>query len=201
MVMNSYFANRSALDESCSEPLSAWAERDLRARFVLDDDLRITWKNAAARLFIDDVDLFIAETGTLNLRGIRQREVFRNFIRSSGAKITSLCLPFSENDHLLCTAINLINGGRPRATGLTLRKASSTMSIGAANLEAAFQLTPSERRVVETLFSGSTAEEIGKGLRLSVGTIRVHIRHIYEKLDVCSREAMFNKLIPFMLVR
>lgn len=102
---------------------------------------------------------------------------------------------------VLCTAINLIDSEHDRATGLTLRRASDAVSVGVSNLEAAFQLTRSERNVIETLFAGQTAEQIGESQKLSVGTVRVHIRHIYEKLNVSSREAMFHKLIPFMLVR
>nr|WP_233150837.1 helix-turn-helix transcriptional regulator [Sphingomonas sp. BT553] len=52
-----------------------------------------------------------------------------------------------------------------------------------------------ERRILECLVSGNTANEVSWLLMISLGTVRVHIRHIYEKLDVSSREGLFNKVL------
>ena len=190
----------AVLNRDIFDPIAVWAERDLRARLILDDDLGVTWRNAAAVELIDEVDVF-SIGDSLTPFNSRQRDAFREFIRASDREVSSLCIPSSDNDHILCTAVSLGGDRRSRATGVTLRKASGTAAIGTATLETAFSLTPSERKIVETLFNGQTAEQIGTGLHLSVGTVRVHIRHIYEKLAVCSREAMFHKLMPFMLVR
>lgn len=180
-----------------TKSLSIWAEREKCARFILDDHLSIVWSNEAAAYFCERVDLFRVRSRVLRISELKHRENFSRFIRTSTQQQSSLCLSNTQEDHILCVAINLINGGRQRTTGVTLRQASSSIRLDTTSILVAFQLTPSEQRIVETLFAGFTAEEVSDSLGLCIGTIRVHIRHIYGKLDVCSREAMFHKLRPF----
>ncbi|MDB5702772.1 MAG: hypothetical protein JWL66_2971 [Sphingomonadales bacterium] len=183
------------------DSLSVWATRDLRARLVLDDKLIITWQNPAASRFFDEVSGgFAISSQRIRFEDSDLSHYFGRFVRSSKAQISTLCMPSKSGDYILCTAIFLRNSGSSRETGITLRRASETCSMGAANLQAAFGFTPSERQVVERLFAGQTAEQTGNRMQLSVGTVRAHIRHIYEKLDVSSREGLFNKLMPFMLL-
>jgi DNA-binding CsgD family transcriptional regulator len=184
------------------DPLFVWANRDVRARIVIGDDLSITWQNPAASHFLEgQIDIFAVHGRSIKLKSPGLNRHFADFIRSSGSEVTTLCLALSDSDYVLCTATNLIDDSQRRRTGVTLRRASETISVGAANLQAAFGFTPGERQVVERLFAGQTAEQTGDRLRLSVGTIRAHIRNIYEKLGVSSREALFSKLMPFMLLR
>ena len=193
--------DQSLPSESISNPLFIWAELDSRARLVVDDGLNVLWQNTAAPQFIEEAQIFKIDLGSISVRYPRQHALFVDFVRASGKEVSSLCLPCPDDDHVLCTAISLANDPHACRTGLTLRRASRATVVGAAFLESVFQLTPAERKVVEKLFAGCTAEEIGDGFHLSIGTIRVHIRHIYDKLNVCSREAMFRKILPFMLVR
>lgn len=179
--------------------ISNWADTDLRARFIVDDDLSITWQNTAASRLLASVDIFRTGTSALLLQDNRQRATFRRFIRSSGNTISRLCIACAKQDHLLLTAVVVTGSDSPRRIGLTVHSANSVVSVGAGTLESAFRLTPSECRVVETLFAGNTPEQIGGRLHLSVGTVRVHIKHLYEKLNVRSREAMFHKVLPFMI--
>jgi len=51
----------------------------------------------------------------------------------------------------------------------------------------AYTLTPRERDVLLELARSSTYEEVGENLRMSINTVRTHVRTIYEKLDACSR--------------
>jgi LuxR family maltose regulon positive regulatory protein len=48
-------------------------------------------------------------------------------------------------------------------------------------------LSPAERRVLGYLPTLLSLREIGNELYLSVNTIKVHVRHIYAKLEVHSR--------------
>jgi DNA-binding NarL/FixJ family response regulator len=58
-----------------------------------------------------------------------------------------------------------------------------------ARLEPLMQLTPSERKVLYHLTSGSSASEIAGLLVVSIATVRSHIRSILRKLDVGSQLA------------
>jgi DNA-binding CsgD family transcriptional regulator len=53
--------------------------------------------------------------------------------------------------------------------------------------------------VLLQMIDGRTADEIAGDLAVSVETTRSHIRSIYGKLNVSSREAMFRRIQPFLL--
>lgn len=180
------------------DPLSIWAERDDRARLVIGDDLGIRWRNRAATRFIEESRLFNLFRDRLAPRDGRWAQPFQQFVRSSGAEVSAFCLPCPSNERVLCTALSLGDDANGRTTGLTMRYAAGAAPLHGAAVQSAFHLTLSERRVVEMMFAGRTAEEVGLALGVAIGTIRVHIRHIYEKLSVGSREAMFHRLAPFL---
>jgi DNA-binding NarL/FixJ family response regulator len=54
-------------------------------------------------------------------------------------------------------------------------------------VDPAAELTPREREILELLVQGFRYREIGARLGISLDTVRTHIRHIYEKLQVRSR--------------
>lgn len=59
---------------------------------------------------------------------------------------------------------------------------------------AIFGLTPSESRTLDGLVSGQRADELARASSVSIETVRTHIRRIYNKLGVNSREQMIAKI-------
>jgi len=59
----------------------------------------------------------------------------------------------------------------------------------------AAELTPREREILELLVEGFRYREIGERLGITLDTVRTHIRHIYEKLQVRSRTAATAKFL------
>ncbi len=57
-------------------------------------------------------------------------------------------------------------------------------------------LTIKEREVVDGLAAGLMYKEIADKGGISIGTVRVHIRNIYEKLQVSSRHEAVKKVYP-----
>jgi predicted ATPase/class 3 adenylate cyclase/DNA-binding CsgD family transcriptional regulator len=68
-----------------------------------------------------------------------------------------------------------------------LRRARGTRKRPAAGWES---LTPTELRVVELAAQGLTNPEIGKRMFISRGTAKIHLSHIYAKLDVRNRSEL-----------
>jgi DNA-binding NarL/FixJ family response regulator len=73
---------------------------------------------------------------------------------------------------------------RPRAT---VARPQSEVEPAAKRLPQSETLSPAERRVLRYLPTVLSLREIGDELYLSVNTIKVHVRHIYAKLEVHSR--------------
>ncbi|WP_445721291.1 response regulator transcription factor, partial [Flavobacterium sp.] len=55
------------------------------------------------------------------------------------------------------------------------------------------QLSVRENEVLNLLSKGKSYASIAEELFLSVNTIKTHVRNIYEKLQVSSREELMNK--------
>jgi DNA-binding NarL/FixJ family response regulator len=51
-------------------------------------------------------------------------------------------------------------------------------------------LTTRERQIVLVLSKGATNREIGRRLRVTEGTVKVHLHHIYRKLGIPNRTTL-----------
>jgi two-component system nitrate/nitrite response regulator NarL len=51
-------------------------------------------------------------------------------------------------------------------------------------------LTDRERQIMRLVSEGLSNKEIGRRLSLTDGTIKVHLHHIFQKLEVCNRTAL-----------
>lgn len=50
-------------------------------------------------------------------------------------------------------------------------------------------LSPRERQILSLVAEGNTTPQIGKALHVSPATVKTHLQHIFEKLDVSDRAA------------
>jgi DNA-binding NarL/FixJ family response regulator len=58
-----------------------------------------------------------------------------------------------------------------------------------------YSLTPRERQIAELICRGFRNGDIAADLRITVGTIKTHIRNIYRKTSVRSKIAMLLKFV------
>ena len=56
-----------------------------------------------------------------------------------------------------------------------------------------FALTPREGEILGMLLQGRSGPYIAEDLYLSKSTVKTHIRHIYDKLDISSRQQLIDK--------
>jgi DNA-binding NarL/FixJ family response regulator len=61
-------------------------------------------------------------------------------------------------------------------------------------------LTPRETQVMRTLTTGKSNKEIGSALDISESTVKVHVTHILEKLNVTGRTEAINVALKRGLV-
>ena len=87
-----------------------------------------------------------------------------------------------------------MHGGAPM-TGQIARKVIGVFRKPAVTVASEARLTRREEEILELIAKGYANKEIASRLGISVETVRPHIRHIYEKLQVHSRaEAIALKL-------
>jgi DNA-binding NarL/FixJ family response regulator len=83
---------------------------------------------------------------------------------------------------------------RGGASALEQRARTELAAAGArprrAVLSGLDSLTPSERRVAEVAAKGLTTRQIAETLYVSPKTVEYHLRHIYQKLDIASRQEL-----------
>jgi DNA-binding CsgD family transcriptional regulator len=179
-------------------PLASWLNAERRGRMILTADLALNWCNHAARKLIGQRQGLVLRGGYLRLCDPAEQKRFEDFIRSADDQLSVLCLPDDDGeDHLVTTAIRL---PQTSLVGVTAFRAWHDVEYLWADLHHAFGLTRSEQEICRSLGGGLTADAVADKLQTSVKTVRTHIRHVYSKLGVCSREELFHKLMPYMIV-
>jgi DNA-binding CsgD family transcriptional regulator len=184
-----------------SEPsrwLRAWADGDLVPRAVVALDGRALWTNVAAVDLLErDPDLSVSQ-GVVGPRDPRLRSPFLQFLRSVGEVARAHHVRRAGGDSHLILIGRQLRDRNEVAVRLTFRD-TARLPRGLPDFGQVFQLTRSEAAVVGRMLDGATAEEVATALAISVETVRTHIRNVYGKIEVNSREALFRKLAPYVL--
>lgn len=106
--------------------------------------------------------------------------------RSLQAGATGYVLKKTRPDQLVRDIETLFHGGSPMSTGIA-RRVVETFHAPPAPSAALEPLTAREQEILALLAKGYRYREIADRLTISLDTVRTHIRHVYEKLQVRSR--------------
>jgi len=172
-----------------------WLQRDSGARAMVDDGLMLLWSNAAAHaIFTARRDIEVRQ-GFLAPIDRGQQDGLYDFIEAATDKLSTWCVERASRDGCLLLRARRVG----RVIGLCLVEAGEDFRPTYHDLDKAFGLTISENRVLLDLLGGNEAEALAKMHGVSVETTRTHIRNIYSKLGVTSRERLFFKVQPFRI--
>jgi DNA-binding CsgD family transcriptional regulator len=191
-------------DAQVAAPFSAlalnWLETEPAPLLICTDGLALVWMNAAARAALArGGDLEVKDGAVMTRERAHQAELC-DFVKECGPRLSTLALPGRDGDgHLLLRGRRVNAGNGDSAVGLTFLHSGPGFAARHADIDRAYQLTPSEHRILLKMIDGMNAEAIAAAMELSIETVRSHIRHIYIKMGVASREAMFAKIQPFRL--
>lgn len=87
---------------------------------------------------------------------------------------------------------DLLAGGSPMSNSIA-RKVVESFNEQKGTADDPYHLSPKENEILDLLAEGKRLQTIADELFVSVNTIRTHIRHIYDKLQVKSRVDALNK--------
>ena len=111
------------------------------------------------------------------------------------AGATGYLLKSLSAQELIPAIHGVMEGGSPMSPAIARLVVSSFQGQARASISD-HQLTAREREVVDGLAAGLMYKEIADKGGISIGTVRVHIRNIYEKLQVSSRHEAVKKVYP-----
>lgn len=177
----------------------SWIEHDLMPRVMVADDLAILWSNIAGRSLLAQKRDLEERNGILATVDRSKQAVLARFVTRSEVAISSLALKRSDGDgHMLFRAqrIDWRGGGM---FGVAFYGSGSEFQTRYADLDKVFGLTGAEHRVLLDMLEGFEADRLSEIHSVSIETTRTHIRNIYAKLQVRSREGLFHRLRPYRI--
>lgn len=119
----------------------------------------------------------------------------RNVTLAIKAGATGYLLKDSDNDRIVESILQLIDGQSPISAGIArhILKYFSCPELVEENIPPETILTVKQVEVLELISRGFSYKEVARQLDMSINTVRTHIRHIYNKLEVSSgSEAVFE---------
>jgi len=117
-----------------------------------------------------------------------------NVFEALKAGATGYILKRTSPSEILESIIELHKGGAPMSRSIA-RKVIQAMQKPKVN-KVLELLTPRENEILQLLSEGFRYKEIADQLNIDKGTVHVHIRNIYQKLQVQSRTDALNKAFP-----
>lgn len=95
----------------------------------------------------------------------------------------------------LIAAIRAVAAGESPMSGEIARRVVQSFHQPAEEFESLMKLTDREHQILDLLVVGYRYKEIAFELSISIDTVRTHIRHVYEKLQVRSRAEATAKVL------
>jgi len=92
---------------------------------------------------------------------------------------------------------DVLEGGSPMSPSIARMVLSSMQQTAPAN---PYQLTPKEKEVLASLSKGNSYKLVADDLKISIDTVRSHVRNIYDKLHVHSQAEAVAKALKERLV-
>jgi len=93
----------------------------------------------------------------------------------------------------------VLDGGAPMSPGIARMVITKLQQLPATPSNT-YELTPREREVLSSLSKGNSYKMIASQFGISIDTVRTHIKHIYEKMQVRSQTEAVSKAINEKLV-
>jgi len=101
-------------------------------------------------------------------------------------------------EKLLDSVKEVIQGGAPMSPGIARMVLTRLQQL--PDKSNTYQLTAREKEILSSLSKGNSYKLIAAQFNISIDTVRTHIKHIYEKLQVRSQTEAVSKAINERLV-
>ena len=182
--------------EEAPRRLLAWLDADARPRLLVTAQGQVIWMSAAAAALPRGGFPFVPEGADspdeerwLDPRLLAEVGPAAGQLRCATGK------PEFGGQPWMVWALPLPGPGGP-VLALILRPRRERPEL--AVLAEAGQLTRAEIRIIEMIVSGTETAAIAEALRISLETLRTHVKHAYRKLGVTTRGELFAAVADFL---
>lgn len=178
---------------------SAWLADAATAVVLVLTDLSVVWANRRAQQ-LEETGLISLNSGYLSLQDARTTTGLLSFVKRTTPGPSVWVAQEVEGGHLIIRGEATEPAGWPGGMALTFRITSNPEEyVLWADMQSALGLTKAEIVIVKRLISGDRAEDIAADTPVTLETVRTHIRRIYLKLNVGTREQLFARILPFRI--
>ncbi|MFN3725219.1 MAG: helix-turn-helix transcriptional regulator [Allosphingosinicella sp.] len=194
---------RSIQDGHVANPvilLQRWIAQERRPRMMVDQSLSIIWANATAKLALEARQCLSYRGGRLSALGSARQQQLESWLATLTVRPSRLFLSIDDEsvNHVVMTGQLLAADAGARFFGISFCDTRTKSSLLLDDLDQPFGLTRAEHCILRYLLSGSQVADIADDKGLSPETVRSHVRSIYAKLQVNSRERLFQRLQPYL---
>lgn len=178
---------------------ASWFEADSCAHFITDNRGVVVHMNASARALLSVGRLWIDPRGRLALsqRSWSIDNLLTRAIRTGDAQRHVYQL---EPDHWLGFSVKVLSRLGLGRVMINVREIRLIKDIDLRPVIEQFAISECEAPVLRGLAQATCPKEISRSLRLSIHTIRSHIRSIYAKLSVRTAAEAQQKVLHIHLI-
>lgn len=179
-----------------SEAVAEWAGADPARRFIVTQNLTVVWASDSGHKFLDDGVVLHRAGSTMRLTDHSLQSALNDLVAHADDQFSTwhMTRP-GEQVQLLFVARRISPGSE--LVGLKMQDTSPGFKPQWANFAGAFSLTPAEYRVSLLLLDGNSVDRAATLLGLGEATVRSHVKRLYLKLEVTSKEEMFRRMAGF----
>lgn len=178
--------------------MAEWAGADPARRYIVTKDLCVVWASESAHRFLDDATVLHRAGSAIRLTDHAQQSALADLVAYADDTFSTWHLSRAGSQEQLLFVARRISPGSD-LVGLRIQDTSIGFQPQWANFAPAFSLTPAENRVALLLLDGNSAERTASLLGLGEATIRTHVKRLYLKLEVTSKEEMFRRMAGFRI--
>ncbi|WNO54688.1 helix-turn-helix transcriptional regulator [Stakelama saccharophila] len=174
-----------------------WLEQDATPRVIVSRNLQLQWANEAAKALLDTGADIALRDGALALDGQYQQKQLADFVETLSSHMRTLAVECPSGGHFLFRGWAF---EARRLACLCFVRDAPEFTPHYTDVEKVFGLTHAEHGVLGLILHGSTVADIAQSQNISPGTVRTHIRRIYSKIGVSSRESLLFRLSAFRVL-
>lgn len=179
--------------------MGEWLSASRHARLITDSQQLVLWSNANFQQLLSEDTGIRLERDHMVLTDRKAQAALTRFVQCTDDDHIAIRFGAmaSGSDHVI-QCRRLKSGPNGDAFGIRIICAHDGIEADFRDFGKSLQLTVQEAYICRQILEGKTVNEIADLCRKSRETIRFHVKNVYQKMGVSSREAFFVKMRVFL---